>query len=214
MAPVGQDDDVERLLASAKSGRAESLNELLQLYGNYLRVVASVRLDDRLRSRCSPSDVVQDTLLDAYQDFPRFRGRTKAEFLGWLRQILANNILRLTERHVDAAKRAVRREVSLDAVQAVSRSTSRSSTTLAGMLADRAASPSSIVGGREVANILVDQLAQIPPDYREVLYLRHFQGLSFAEVGEKMRRSPGAVRILWVRASGHMQRILENRGLA
>ena len=35
MTPVGQ-DDVEGLLASAKNGRAESLNELLQLYGNYL----------------------------------------------------------------------------------------------------------------------------------------------------------------------------------
>src|SRR5262249_49346240 len=103
MTPVGQ-DDVEALLASAKNGRAESLNELLQLYSNYLRVVAGVRLDDRLRARCSPSDVVQDTLLDAYRDFPRFRGRTKAEFLGWLRQILANNILRMTERHLDAAK--------------------------------------------------------------------------------------------------------------
>jgi RNA polymerase sigma-70 factor (ECF subfamily) len=209
MAPVGQ-DDVEGLLASAKTGKAESLNELLQLYGNYLRVVAGVRLDDRLRSRCSPSDVVQDTLLDAYRDFPRFRGRTKAEFLGWLRQILANNILRLTERHIDAAKRAVRREVSLDAVQGAS----RSSASLGAILADRAASPSSIVGGREAAGILVDQLDNLPPDYREVLVLRHFHGLSFAEVGERMRRSPGAVRILWVRAIGHMQRILENRGLA
>jgi RNA polymerase sigma-70 factor (ECF subfamily) len=209
MTPVGQ-DDVEGLLASAKSGRAESLNELLQLYGNYLRVVATVRLDDRLRARCSPSDVVQDTLLDAYRDFPRFRGRTKAEFLGWLRQILANNILRLTERHIDAAKRAVRREVSLDAAQGAS----RSSASLGAILADRTASPSSIVGGREAASILVDQLANLPPDYREVLVLRHFHGLSFAEVGERMRRSPGAVRILWVRAIGHMQRVLENRGLA
>ncbi len=197
-------------MASAKTGRAESLNELLQLYSNYLRVVAGVRLDDRLRSRCSPSDVVQDTLLDAYRDFPQFRGRTKAEFLGWLRQILTNNILRMTERHLDAAKRAVRREVSLDALQGAS----RSSASLVGILADRAASPSAIVGSREAANILVDQLANLPPDYREVLVLRHFQGLSFAEVGEQMRRSPGAVRILWVRAIGHMQRILENRGLA
>jgi RNA polymerase sigma-70 factor, ECF subfamily len=209
MTPVGQ-DDVEGLLASAKNGRAESLNELLQLYGNYLRVVAGVRLDDRLRARCSPSDVVQDTLLDAFRDFPQFRGRTKAEFLGWLRQILANNILRMTERHLDAAKRAVRREVSLDAVQG----SSRSSASLVGILADRAASPSSIVGSREAATILVDQLANLPADYREVLVLRHFQGLSFAEVGQQMRRSPGAVRILWVRAIGHMQRILENRGLA
>ena len=209
MTPVEQ-DDVEGLLASAKSGRAESLNELLQLYGNYLRTVAVVRLDGRLRSRCSPSDVVQDTLLDAYRDFPQFRGRTKAEFLGWLRQILANNILRMTERHLDAAKRAVRREISLDALQGAS----RSSTSLMGILADRAASPSAIVGSREAAHILVDQLAELPPDYREVLVLRHFKGLSFAEVGKHMRRSPGAVRILWVRAIGHMQRILENRGLA
>jgi RNA polymerase sigma-70 factor (ECF subfamily) len=182
----------------------------LQLYGNYLRVVAGVRLDDRLRARCSPSDVVQDTLLDAYRDFPRFRGRTKAEFLGWLRQILANNILRMTERHLDAAKRAVRREISLDAAQGAS----RSSASLVGILADRVATPSAIVGGQEAADILVDQLANLPPDYREVLVLRHFQGLSFSEVGQRMRRSPGAVRILWVRAIGHLQRILENRGLA
>jgi RNA polymerase sigma-70 factor (ECF subfamily) len=154
--------------------------------------------------------VVQDTLLDAYRDFPQFRGRTKAEFLGWLRQILTNNILRLTERHVDAAKRAVRREVSLDAVQGAS----RSSAALAGILADRGASPSTIVGRREAESILVEQLANLPPDYREVLYLRHFQGLSFAEVGEQMRRSPGAARILWVRAISHMQRMLEKRGLA
>jgi len=49
------------------------------------------------------------------------------------------------------------------------------------------------LGSREAAHILVDQLAELPPDYREVLVLRHFQGLSFAEVGQQMRRSPGAV---------------------
>ncbi len=189
MSPDGR-HDVERLLALAKTGQAESLNELLQIYGKYLRVVADIRLHDRLRARCSPSDVVQDTLLDAFRDFAQFRGRTQAEFLGWLRQILVHNVLRLTERHVAAEKRAVRREVSLDALQAAGHPGyphagrgSRQSVSLGEMLADRAASPSSIVGRRELANVVVDQLDNLPPDYREVLVLRHLQGLSFTEVG-------------------------------
>jgi len=214
MSPDGR-HDVERLLALAKTGQAESLNELLQIYGKYLRVVADIRLHDRLRARCSPSDVVQDTLLDAFRDFAQFRGRTQAEFLGWLRQILVHNVLRLTERHVAAEKRAVRREVSLDALQAGhGRIASRRSASLGEMLADRAASPSSIVGRRELASVVVDQLDNLPPDYREVLVLRHLQGLSFTEVGARMQRSPGAVRILWLRAVDHMHRMLEKRGLA
>ena len=204
-----QERDPEKLLVAAREGRSECLSALLQLYGNYLRAVAAIRMDDRLRSRCSASDVVQETLLNAYRDFPHFRGRTKAEFLGWLRQILVNTVLRMTERHVGTEKRAVRREISLDTLQAVSRRSGPGD-----MLADRGASPSSLVGRDEAADILLNQLGNLPPDYREVLILRHFQGLSFAEVGTRMSRSAGAVRMLWLRAIEQMHRLLENRGVA
>ncbi len=47
---------------------------------------------------------------------------------------------------------------------------------------------------------LADQLARLPPQYRDVIVLRNLQGLSFEEVADRMDRKPGAVRMLWLRA--------------
>src|SRR5262249_45039647 len=60
--------------------------------------------------------------------------------------------------------------------------------------------PSRVALKKERAAMLAEALARLPDDYREVLVLRHLQELDFPEVAEKMGRSPGAVRVLWVRA--------------
>ena len=200
----------EQLLRSARAGRPECLGQLLQLYRNYLKLLAATQIDERLRARVSPSDVVQETLLEAHRDFCQFRGRTGPEFLAWLRQILINNLMRLVERHVLAQKRDVRREVSLDRIAAaLERSTAR----LEAVLADQGASPSSSVQRREYAIVLADCLVELPPDYREVLVLRHLKGLRFSEVAERMDRSAGAARMLWLRAIERLRDVLEARGI-
>jgi RNA polymerase sigma-70 factor (ECF subfamily) len=48
--------------------------------------------------------------------------------------------------------------------------------------------------------VLADALTQLPDDYREVLILRHLENLPHGEIAARMNRSPGAVRMLWVRA--------------
>ena len=53
---------------------------------------------------------------------------------------------------------------------------------------------------REEAVVLADRLAQLPEDYREVLVLRNLQGLAFEEVAQRIDRSVGATRMLWLRA--------------
>ena len=90
-----------------------------------------------------------------------------------------------------------RREVSLDDVD---RSLDRSAVRLGNMLAGRGESPSSPAHQRERALEIADKLAQLRPDYREVIVLRNLEGLSFDEVAERMDRKPGAVRMLWLRA--------------
>jgi RNA polymerase sigma-70 factor (ECF subfamily) len=40
----------------------------------------------------------------------------------------------------------------------------------------------------------------LPVDYRDVLMLRNLQSLPFEEVAERMNRSVGATRMLWLRA--------------
>ncbi|MCA9247906.1 MAG: sigma-70 family RNA polymerase sigma factor [Planctomycetales bacterium] len=185
------------LIGPAKAGSAESLGRLFEIYANYLKVLAATRLDAKLRHRVSPSDVVQETFLEATRDFPQFHGATQPELLAWLRKILVNNLARVIERHVLAGKRDVRREVSL---QQLAASLEKSTLRLDAILADPGRSPSELAASQDAAVLLADELAQLPDDYRQVLILRNLEGLSFPEVAKQMNRSHGAVRMLWLRA--------------
>jgi RNA polymerase sigma-70 factor, ECF subfamily len=199
----------EELLTAARQGAPERLGELLQLYTNYLKVLAATHLDGRLQVRCSASDVVQETFLEAHRDFPQFRGDGEMEFLAWLRRILVNNLMRAVERHVVAQRRCVHREVSLEEMGA---SLERSTMRLEAVLAQHDPSTGSAVQRNERAIMLADELSAMGDDYRQVLLLRHIQGLSFKEVADRMERSPGAVRMLWMRAIGALRSRLEQRG--
>src|SRR3972149_3202294 len=106
--------EIDKLFASARAGSTSCLGRLLTLYSNYLKLLIAAQLDDRLRVRVSPSDVVQETFFEAHRDFHQFRGQSTGEFVAWLRKILVNNLLHVVEQHLLAEKRDVRREVSLE----------------------------------------------------------------------------------------------------
>jgi len=197
---------VERLMSYARGGDEQQLGRLLTLYRNYLTILATTQLDARLRRRVSPSDLVQEAMLGAYRDFGKFRGSSERELLAWLRQILINCLHHAYEAHVQASRRDIRREVSLDDMnQAMDRSVLR----LAHVLADPGPSPSAPVRQKERAVALADQLAKLKPDDRDVIVLRNLQGLSFEEIAERMERKPGAVRMLWLRAIERFRQVYE-----
>jgi len=102
------------LICRARRGSKSSLGSLLEQYRNYLVVLAATQIEKRLQPRVSPSDVVQETMLRAHKNFGQFRGTTEQELLAWLRQILVNNLARFVEQHMLAARRDVRREVSIE----------------------------------------------------------------------------------------------------
>lgn len=198
MAPSsGAGAGVATLIGRVRQGDDAGLGELLELYRNYLTVLAATRLDARLQPRASPSDIVQETMLRAHQHFGQFRGQSEGELLCWLRQILANNLAKLIERHVLAARRDVRREVSIDELGA---DLHRSTVQLASLLPAAVRTPASVAEQREEAVLLADRLASLPADYRDVLVLRNIQGLPFEEVSQRMGRTTGACRMLWLRA--------------
>jgi RNA polymerase sigma-70 factor (ECF subfamily) len=199
-----------RLLAQARQANGEGLGALLELYRDYLGGLARARMGVRLRGVANPSDLIQQTFLEACRDFGQFEGTTTAQWCAWLRRILAHNLAALVERHVQARKRDVRRQVSLE-----QRSTApESSAAGPGIaLASRGSSPSAQAQRREATAVLADRLARLPAPYREVLRLRNLEGLAFDEVARRMGRTPGAVRVLWLRALDRLRLLLKKEDL-
>ena len=205
MTRVKAAQNPQQLLAAARAGNSDSLGELLQTYWNYLKLLVSTRINPKFRSRFTSSDVVQETFCEAHRNFGKFRGETEAELMAWLRKILVNKLARLVEQHATAKKRNVRREVSLQALEAA---VDRSSVQLESLLVARGPSPSADARRRESIVILANGMAKLPADYREVLILRHLEGLAFEDIAQRLTRSPGATRMLWLRALDRLRCLL------
>jgi RNA polymerase sigma-70 factor, ECF subfamily len=190
------EETVTQLIALCRQGDPSARERLFQRYRHYLKLLAEVQLGRHLRGRCDPSDVVQQTLLEAHRDFGGFQGEHERDLLAWLRRVLAHNIYNEARRQT-ARQRNVGREVSLEQVHA---GLDQSSLQLGHALAADVPTPSQIAGRQEAAVLLADALARLPGDYQTVLLLRIFEGQSADEVAERMNRTAGAVRMLQLRA--------------
>ena len=106
---------VEPLIAAARDGSPEARGQLLNAYRPFLLSVATEQFDSDLKAKAGPSDVVQDTFVEAQRDFDRFKSDSEEEFRIWLHAILMNNLADLRKRFLKAAKRQVRRERPISA---------------------------------------------------------------------------------------------------
>jgi RNA polymerase sigma-70 factor (ECF subfamily) len=165
---------------------AEAHGRLLEKFREYLRLLARLQLDPRLRGKLDPSDVVQQTLLEAYEKRDQFRGTTEGEWLAWLRQALAHNLADAL-RAFGQAKRDIGRERSLEA--AVEASSRR----LEAWLAAAQSSPSQQAEKHERAVRLAEAIAALPEDNREALVLHYCEGLPLADIAAHLGRTPAAV---------------------
>src|SRR5262249_19710193 len=114
--------DVSRLVSERPNMQpaAERFAANLEKFRHYLRLLAGLPPHPRFPSNFDPPDVVQQTLLEAYQNRDSFKGNSEPEWLAWLRQVLAHNLADAL-RHFGHAKRDLGRERSLEeALQASS----------------------------------------------------------------------------------------------
>jgi RNA polymerase sigma-70 factor (ECF subfamily) len=148
----------------------------LERYRQYLLALARIGLDPRLRRRISPSDIVQETLAEAYQALTSFRGDSGA-LVAWLRTILAHNLINAAKHHA-RDKRDVDRERSLNALL------EESSLRLSAALGTHGPSPSGIAMHQEESLRLMEALASLPETQAEVVVLYHVHAKSLAQIGE------------------------------
>jgi RNA polymerase sigma-70 factor, ECF subfamily len=175
----------QELLEAAIAGDKETLGRLLEEYRAYLTVLARRYLDDRIRGRIDENDMVQVTFLEAQRDFPGFRGSSIEELLGWLRNILKNNISSAHQKHLYAQKRSAGRETN--------KASADSGPTYVEMAAADASSPSQKLMRNEAAIFLAHCMEDLPETQREALRQRYVEGRSLKEIAVNMQKSEMAV---------------------
>jgi RNA polymerase sigma-70 factor (ECF subfamily) len=193
----------EQMLQAARHEGEPALGSLLEVYRNYLHVLARVQIGRRLQGKLDASDLVQDTLLDAHRQFGSFQGKDERQLVHWLRQILAGKVADVVRHYFGTKARDVRLE------QHLVLDLEHSSHALGHDLAASVSSPSQKAVRREQGVLLADALQQLPPDYRDILLLRHIEGLTFSEAALRMDRSQDSVEKLWLRALAQLRLVFD-----
>ena len=189
-----EDEKTQRLVALAKGGDQSALNRLCRVYGERVRRIIRFRLNQKLRSKLDSVDVVQDVLVQAMGGLKDFTYRSEGDFLRWLSRIAQNKLRDLfDEFHAD--KRDIRREIPLKEER---RSTGGAPGGAIGPIGTT--TPSVIMCKREALDRLENALDQLKPEHKEVIVLKRIEGLSYAEIAERLGRSPEAVGMLLSRA--------------
>lgn len=179
------EQQLEELIQAAKGGDEAALGELLERYRPYLRVIAEQAIGPALGQRYDASDVIQQTCIEAINDFSRFEGISEGQLSAWLRQILRRNVSNLV-RDNRAAKRDMRKELALYQ--------KGPSTTLMWLepQAD-GSSPSEKVMQGEAVIRLAAALEMLPKDQRTAVRLRFLDGWQLADIAEELGRTVSAV---------------------
>lgn len=196
-------DETGRLVARAKGGEAEALNELFKRYHRLMVEIARRKLGSRLRLKEEPDDLAQTTFREATRDFGNYQYRGEGSLVRWLVQILQNKIRDRAEFY-GATKRDLSRE---RAMESTSTQDFEAMPTLEPESRDL--SVTMRVQRDENYEHLHKALAELTPEHRQAIALVFFQGLQLREAGEAMGgKSEDAVRMMLKRAEGKLGEIL------
>ena len=159
----------------------ENSSDEFEPFRGYLQVLAESQLHARLKSKVDAADVVQQTMLQAYQAREQFRGQTDSEKAAWLRSILSNVLFGMA-REFSRQRRDITREQSIQAVE-------QSSLQLANLLTATTSSPSAALHRHELAHAML----VLTSEQRQAIMLKYWHGATLAEIGEQLGKSTEAV---------------------
>jgi RNA polymerase sigma-70 factor, ECF subfamily len=189
--------ETQRLLERVAAGDAAAFDEMFDRHRAALREFLDNRIDDRLRARFDPSDVVKEAQLVAFRRLDDYLARRPMPFGVWLRKTAYERLLMLRRRHRQS-RRGVGREEPLP---------ERSSLGLARRLA-RSSTPGDRMIRAERAERVRQLLAKLSAEDREMLLMRNYEDLPYGEIAALLEITPATARQRHGRALLRLSRLL------
>jgi RNA polymerase sigma-70 factor (ECF subfamily) len=180
---------------------SDPVNQALVECYAYLETLSWIQIDPRLRGKFGLSDIIQNTVLEAYRDLQRIQNLDDAGRKRWLRRMLVNNLLEEIDRF-----RTRRRDVRLE--QPLEAAADESSCRLRDWLVAEDSSPSERLLEQERALRLLEALAQLDPRQREALILQKYHGCTLAQIAEHLNCTLGAVAGLHAHGLARLRRLV------
>jgi len=177
----------------------EEPGRLMDGLRQYLLMMANQVIGPELQAKLGPSDLVQDTFLEAQRHPGGFEGRSEPEIRAWLRKILECRLANLRRSYLGTEKRDVAREVALGAIGSQSGQA-------APIVPSRTPTPSNHALWNERTQALEQAMQRLPEHYRQAVAWRHQDGLSWDEIGRRMSCTAEAARKVWSRAIVQLKR--------
>ncbi len=175
------------LLEKARSGDQEALSRAFEKCRRRLAVLVHFKLTPRRRDPAEVDDLVQEVCLRACRDLDRFVYRSPGSFFRWLATI-ADHVIVDRARYVSRERRAGE-EVPF-----------RSPSNPAGPEPVDTKTPSRLFAQEEAIRRLLARLELLPDDYRQAILMAKIEGLSTAEMAERLGKSRETVALLVYRA--------------
>jgi RNA polymerase sigma-70 factor (ECF subfamily) len=192
------------LLGQVAQGDRQAMGRLLQHFRARLQAFIEVRLDRRVRSRLDASDVVQEVQMEVMRRMDDFLHRRPMPFHLWVRRTAYERLLKVQREHRRRARRTVTREVPLP---------DQSSLLLAKPLLASSLSPSDQVAAGELADRVSLAVSELAEADREILLMRHMEGLNYAEIACLLDIEADAARKRYGRALLRLRKVLKDHGL-
>jgi RNA polymerase sigma-70 factor (ECF subfamily) len=206
-------EEDRELMDSVRAAAAGDQNALRQLMDRFRKPLAGMvgrRMGSELKARVDASDVVQDAYLEAWKHLPDYIANPALPFPIWLRQIVLQQSVATYRTHVMAQRRSAHREKALEPAPGAP----DESRILADRLTGDDDSPSQAAMREERRKILIEALDSMEPNERDILTLRHFDGLTSEECAEFLGITPAAASKRYIRAIKRLQGILHQRKIA
>lgn len=159
----------------------------------WLKIVAERELPSGLRGRVEASDIVQQTLLDAWRGLGAFRGTTQAERLAWLRMILRRVVLQQGRARFGTQKRG-------GGVEHLQSEIALTDSRIERLAGGDQPTPAEQAATSEASLLLAEALEALPLDDQQLIRLRHFEQLSHEQIAARLGCTPATIRMRWVRA--------------